>query len=108
MEKSEGGTFPLRLEIPQKRRDFHFYHRPGYDELTFRFHPKGYRVSPRLYRLACLYYLPLLSYSLVNHSKISRYLVVASSPAKIFGGSSQGGIGRENRFPHMCSRQATR
>jgi hypothetical protein len=31
VEKSKGGTFPLRLEIPQKRRDFHFSHRPGYD-----------------------------------------------------------------------------
>ena len=40
VEKSKGGTFPLRLEIPQERRDFHFSHRPGYDELTFRFHPK--------------------------------------------------------------------
>jgi hypothetical protein len=31
VEKSRSGTFPLRLEIPQKRRDFHFSHRPGYD-----------------------------------------------------------------------------
>src|ERR1019366_1428955 len=31
VEKSKGGTFPLRLEIPQERRDFHFSHRPGYD-----------------------------------------------------------------------------
>jgi hypothetical protein len=28
VEKSKGGTFPLRLEIPQPRRDFHFFHRP--------------------------------------------------------------------------------
>ena len=39
MEKSKGGTFPLRLEIPQRQRDFHFFHRPDYDGLTFRFHP---------------------------------------------------------------------
>jgi hypothetical protein len=26
------------LEIPQPQRDFHFFHRPGYDGLTFRFH----------------------------------------------------------------------
>ena len=31
VEKSRTGTFPLRLEIPQERRDFHFSHRPGYD-----------------------------------------------------------------------------
>ena len=29
VEKSNGGTFPLRLEIPQRRRDSHFSHRPG-------------------------------------------------------------------------------
>src|SRR6266404_4417432 len=29
-EKSKSGTFPLRLEIPQPQRDFHFFHRPGY------------------------------------------------------------------------------
>jgi hypothetical protein len=29
-EKSKGRTFPLRLEIPQRQRDFHFSHRPGY------------------------------------------------------------------------------
>jgi hypothetical protein len=39
MEKSKGGTFPLRLEILQKRRDFHFSHRPGYNELTSRLTP---------------------------------------------------------------------
>src|ERR1019366_5885854 len=39
VEKSKGGTFPLRLEIPQERRDFHFSHRPGYDGETFRFYP---------------------------------------------------------------------
>jgi hypothetical protein len=26
-EKSKSGTFPLRLEIPQERRDSHFFHR---------------------------------------------------------------------------------
>jgi len=26
------------LEIPQPQRDFHFFHRPGYDGLTFRIH----------------------------------------------------------------------
>ena len=31
VEKSKDGTFPLRLEIPQERRDSHFSHRPGYD-----------------------------------------------------------------------------
>ena len=31
VEKSRSGTFPLRLEIPQRRRDSHFSHRPGYD-----------------------------------------------------------------------------
>jgi hypothetical protein len=30
-EKSKSGTFPPRLEIPQERRDFHFFHRPGGD-----------------------------------------------------------------------------
>ena len=39
MEKSKSGTFSLRLEIPQRQRDFHFFHRPDYDGLTFRFHP---------------------------------------------------------------------
>ena len=29
VEKSKSGTFPLRLEIPQERRDSHFFHRPG-------------------------------------------------------------------------------
>jgi hypothetical protein len=38
MEKSKGGTFPLRLKIPQQRRDFHFSHRPGYNWLTSRLH----------------------------------------------------------------------
>ena len=28
-EKSKSGTFPPRLEIPQERRDSHFFHRPG-------------------------------------------------------------------------------
>jgi hypothetical protein len=28
-----------KVEIPQPQRDFHFFHRPGYDGLTFRFHP---------------------------------------------------------------------
>src|ERR1019366_8052692 len=37
VEKSKGGTFPLRLEIPQERRDFHLFHRPGYDGATFPF-----------------------------------------------------------------------
>jgi len=34
VEKSKGGTFPPRLEIPQARRDFHFSHRrcADYDE----------------------------------------------------------------------------
>jgi hypothetical protein len=40
MEKSKGRTFPLRLKIPQQRRDFHFSHRPGYDELTFLISPR--------------------------------------------------------------------
>jgi len=40
MEKSKDGTFPLRLEIPQKRRDFHFSHRPGYEGLTFLISPQ--------------------------------------------------------------------
>jgi hypothetical protein len=31
VEKSKDGTFPLRLEIPQERRDSHFSHRPGHD-----------------------------------------------------------------------------
>jgi hypothetical protein len=35
VEKSKGGTFPLRLEI-RKSADFHFYHSPGDDELSFR------------------------------------------------------------------------
>jgi hypothetical protein len=30
-EKSKSGTFPPRLEIPQQRRDVHFFHRPGGD-----------------------------------------------------------------------------
>jgi hypothetical protein len=28
VEKSKGGTFPLRLEIPQEQRDFHFFTAP--------------------------------------------------------------------------------
>ena len=28
VEKSKGGTFPLRLEIPQERRDFHYWNGP--------------------------------------------------------------------------------
>jgi hypothetical protein len=31
VEKSKDGTFPLRLEIPQPRRDSHFSHRLGRD-----------------------------------------------------------------------------
>jgi hypothetical protein len=34
VEKSKGGTFPLRLKIPQKRLDFHFSHRPDDDWFT--------------------------------------------------------------------------
>jgi hypothetical protein len=30
-EKSKSRTFPPRLEIPQQRRDFHFFHRSGGD-----------------------------------------------------------------------------
>jgi hypothetical protein len=37
--KAQRRDFPLRLEIPQRQRDFHFYHSPGDGELTFRFHP---------------------------------------------------------------------
>jgi hypothetical protein len=31
-EKSKSGTFPPHLEIPQERRDSHFFHRPGDDD----------------------------------------------------------------------------
>jgi hypothetical protein len=47
VEKSRGGTFSLRLEIPQRQRDFHFFHRPDYDGLTFRFHPAKKRKEKR-------------------------------------------------------------
>ena len=42
VEKSKGGTFLPRLEIPQERRDFHFSHRRcgDYDESRFRFSGK--------------------------------------------------------------------
>ncbi len=39
VEKSKGGTFPLRLEILEKRPDFHFSHRPGHDRI--------FPISPR-------------------------------------------------------------
>src|SRR5256885_13179383 len=31
-EKTKSRTFPLRFEIPQKPRDFHFSHRPSNNE----------------------------------------------------------------------------
>src|ERR1019366_10614094 len=44
----------------------------------------------------------------VSPPRDAPYLVVATSSGKASGGSSHGGIGRDNRIPHMCSRQATK
>jgi hypothetical protein len=35
VEKSKSGTFPLRSEIPQGRRDSQFFHRPDRDDFIF-------------------------------------------------------------------------
>ena len=54
MEKSKGGTFPLRLEIPQRRRDSQFFHRPDYDDFIFLISPQKTGIADlQRIRLIC-------------------------------------------------------
>jgi hypothetical protein len=55
VEKSKSGTFPPRLEIPQRWLDFHFFHRPcdDYGESGFQFFRKEEIADLQLFRVVC-------------------------------------------------------